>query len=141
MIVLAAEAVIAVILAALALLTLYLIVLTVAAMFARRHGPAAGAAQRRFAILVPAHNEQALIGRLLSSLSQIDYPRDRFDVCVVADNCTDATAAIAERNGARVFERFDEQHKAKGFALRWLLQRLKDNGEAYDAFIVLDADT
>ncbi len=141
MIVLAAQAVIAVIVAALALLTLYLIVLTVAAMFARRHGPTPSADRRRFAILVPAHNEQALIGRLLSSLSQIDYPRERFDICVVADNCTDATAVVAERNGARVFERFDETHKAKGFALRWLLQQLKDADEVYDAFVVLDADT
>ena len=107
--------------AALALLAGYLIVLTVAAVFARKRGPAAGPATRRFAVLVPAHNEQALIGRLLTSLNQLDYPKDRVDICVVADNCTDATAVIARSLGARVYERSDAVEQAKGFALRWLL--------------------
>jgi 1,2-diacylglycerol 3-beta-glucosyltransferase len=124
---------------ALALLTAYLVVLTVAAAFASKHGPPPGHGLRRFAVLVPAHNEEALIGRLLDSLAQVDYPRDRFDVCVVADNCTDATAAIADATGARVFQRVDETQRAKGFALRWLLQQLR--AETYDAFLVLDADT
>jgi cellulose synthase/poly-beta-1,6-N-acetylglucosamine synthase-like glycosyltransferase len=124
---------------ALALLTGYLVVLTIAAVFASKHGPPPGRGLRRFAILVPAHNEEVLIGRLLHSLGLLDYPGERFDVCVVADNCSDSTAAIARAAGARVFERVDDRERAKGFALRWLLQRLK--GEAYDAYVVLDADT
>src|SRR5215471_6383335 len=80
---------------ALALLTGYLVVLTIAAVFASKHGPAPGRGQRRFAVLVPAHNEEVLIGRLLHSLALLDYPRERLDICVVADNCSDSTAAIA----------------------------------------------
>jgi cellulose synthase/poly-beta-1,6-N-acetylglucosamine synthase-like glycosyltransferase len=124
---------------ALALLTGYLVVLTIAAVFASKHGPPPGRGQRRFGILVPAHNEEVLIGRLLDSLSQMDYPRERFDICVVADNCTDTTAAIARAAGAHVYERVDDRERAKGFALRWLLQRLR--GADYDAYVVLDADT
>ena len=125
----------------LTLLTAYLLVLTVAAFFARRSGPPVVEPTRRFAILVPAHDEEALIGRLLSSLNQLEYPRDLFDVCVVADNCRDSTATRAAASGARVYERFDLEQQSKGFALRWLLEQLRAEGQTYDAFVVLDADS
>src|SRR5713101_4997140 len=83
----------------LALLTVYLVALTVAALFASTQGPPAGPSRRRFAVLVPAPHEEALLGRLLRSLQQLEYPRDGFDICVVADNCTDATASIAQGMG------------------------------------------
>src|SRR5207247_10774200 len=82
----------------------YLIFLTLTAALAQKSPPAAGPSQRRFAILVPAHNEELVIGRLLRSLTAVDY--EHFDVCVVADNCDDATAEIARGHGARVYERF-----------------------------------
>lgn len=123
------------------LLAGYVTLLTLAALLARRVAPAKADGQRRFAILVPAHNEELVIERLLRSLGEVDYPNDRYDVCVVADNCTDATAVIARRWGARVYERFSDDERAKGFALRWLLMRLKAEGRRYDAFVVLDADT
>ncbi|HEY3057957.1 MAG TPA: glycosyltransferase family 2 protein [Chloroflexota bacterium] len=131
-----ASAAVTVVAIGLALLAGYLLLLTLAALFGRRALPAAGPATRRFAVLVPAHDEELVIGRLLRSLSAVDYPN--FDVCVVADNCTDRTAEIARGFGARVFERFDAVEKAKGFALRWLLSQLT---ERYDAFVVLDADS
>jgi cellulose synthase/poly-beta-1,6-N-acetylglucosamine synthase-like glycosyltransferase len=119
----------------------YLLILALLALVPIRRIPASGGARRRFAILVPAHNEEALIGRLLASLNALDYPRDRYTVCVVADNCTDTTAAIAREHGARVYERFDDTQRAKGFALRWLLQQLRSAAEQYDAYIVVDADS
>jgi cellulose synthase/poly-beta-1,6-N-acetylglucosamine synthase-like glycosyltransferase len=131
-----ASAAVTVVAIGLALLAGYLLLLTLAALLSRRALPAAGPATRRFAVLVPAHDEELVIGRLLRSLSAVDYPN--FDVCVVADNCTDRTAEIARGFGARVFERFDAVEKAKGFALRWLLSQLT---ERYDAFVVLDADS
>jgi 1,2-diacylglycerol 3-beta-glucosyltransferase len=144
--------------AGLVLLAAYLMFLTLAAALARKSPPMAGPGQRRFAILVPAHNEEVVIGRLLRSLSAVDYPSPRdttlrtrelsrqgcgqhFDVCVVADNCDDATAEIARGHGADVYERFTEDERAKGFALRWLLEQLRAERRVYDAFVVLDADT
>jgi cellulose synthase/poly-beta-1,6-N-acetylglucosamine synthase-like glycosyltransferase len=126
-----------------ALVTAYLLFLTLAAFVgkARQPGHLPTDPKRRFAVLVPAHNEQALIGRLLESLHAMDYPGERFDVWVVADNCDDATVAIARARGAQVLERFSETERAKGFALRWLLQRLSELGQRYDAYVVLDADT
>jgi cellulose synthase/poly-beta-1,6-N-acetylglucosamine synthase-like glycosyltransferase len=90
---------------------------------------------------VPAHNEEALIGRLLASLAALDYPREGYSVCVVADNCDDRTVHIARGHGARVHERRDRSRRGKGYALRWLLRELGAEGQRYDAFIVLDADS
>ena len=93
------------------------------------------------ALLVPAHDEESTIGRLLESTRALEYPSALFEVCVVADNCTDRTAEVARAAGARVEERFDEHARGKGYALRWLLARLRERGGRYDAFVVLDADT
>lgn len=123
------------------LIALYLMALTVAALLGRGKLPAAGPAIRRFAILIPAHNEAQLIGRALRNLNQLDYPADRFDVCVVADNCSDLTAVTAIALGADVYERLDNLRQGKGYALRWLIQQLQGKGRAYDAFVVLDADS
>lgn len=126
---------------ALLLISGYLLLLTGAALWGRRRPPPPGSGTRRFAVLIPAHNEEALIGRLLESLHRLDYPRSRFDVLVVADNCDDATAVVARAHGAQVYERFDRSARAKGFALRWLLERIREEGRVYDAFVVLDADS
>lgn len=127
--------------AALSLLSAYLVGLTLLALVADRQGPPDGPRRRRFAVLVPAHDEEALIARLLASLERQDYARERFDVHVVADNCHDQTASRARAGGAIVHERFDEALRGKGFALRWLLERLASQGQAYDAYVVLDADS
>ena len=118
----------------------YLTFLTLTAILARPQLPATGRSRVRFAILVPAHNESLLIGRLLESLNALDYPRSNFDVHVVADNCEDDTAEQARSHGAQVHERTDPENKGKGFALRWGLRQISERPEAYDAIIVVDAD-
>lgn len=119
----------------------YLLALTAAAPFARRRTPLpAGAPRHRFAIMVPAHNEERLLPDLLASLARLDYPAAGYTVFVVADNCSDATAALARAHGAAVHERFDTALIGKGYALRWLLERVWAAGD-YDAIVVLDADT
>jgi len=139
--VLAARAMLTLVAGGLAGLTGYLLLLTGAALLGRRPAPPDAGQRRRFALLVPAHNEESTIGRLLESTGNLDYPPGRFEVCVVADNCTDRTAEIARAAGVRVEERFDQQDRGKGYALRWLLARLRERGGRYDAFVVLDADT
>jgi cellulose synthase/poly-beta-1,6-N-acetylglucosamine synthase-like glycosyltransferase len=128
---------------AMCLLTAYLLMLGLAAAWGKAHAPspARSTPRRRFAVLIPAHNEEALIGRLLDNLQHLDYPRNLYEVCVVADNCDDRTAALAQERGASVFERFDLTHRAKGFALRWLIEQLRGRGADFDAYVVLDADS
>src|SRR5262245_28516768 len=127
---------------------LYLDILAISAIVSarrRRHDSAllrvSPDEAHHFAILVPAHNEELLLGRLLDSLARLDYPPDRYTVHVVADNCTDATAPLARAAGATVFERNDTSKRGKGFALHWLLEQMSKAGMRPDAYVVVDADS
>jgi 1,2-diacylglycerol 3-beta-glucosyltransferase len=129
----------------LGVLTGYLAVLTAAATRQRSQQPREQAAparsQRRFAILVPAHNEEAVIGRTLDSFRHLDYPADQFQVHVVADNCTDRTDDVVRRRGFNVHVRIDPAEPGKGPALNWLYDRLQAAGEQFDTVLIVDADT
>jgi len=95
----------------------------------------------RFAVIVSARNEEGVIGELLESLNRQNYPKELLDLYVVADNCTDDTAGAARRAGAFVYERFDQVHKGKGYAMDYLFRRLKEEGkDCYDGYFVFDAD-
>jgi len=120
----------------------YLLLLTIAAWLAPKRTPlpATGPTQR-FAILAPAHNEEKLLPVLLANLRQLDYPHELFTLYVVADNCTDQTAAFARAAGAVVYERFDQVKIGKGYALQWLLACLQADGAQFDAAVILDADS
>src|SRR5258708_38798669 len=78
-----------------------------------------------FAILIPAHNEQDILATLLDSLADLDYPKDKYAVHIVADNCTDSTANVARATGwVHVHERFDKIKRGKGYALDLLFSKL-----------------
>ena len=79
--------------------------------------------QHKYAVLIPARNEETVIGNLLDSIAAQDYPAELISVFVVADNCDDKTAQIAREKGALCYERFDNEHRTKGFAYR---ARLRD---------------
>ena len=94
----------------------------------------------KFMAVIPAHNEEAVVGNLVESLKAQNYPKDKYDIYVIADNCTDDTAKVAKEAGAIVLKRFDDLHRTKGFALDWFLkQKIEENAD-YDAFCVFDAD-
>jgi cellulose synthase/poly-beta-1,6-N-acetylglucosamine synthase-like glycosyltransferase len=93
----------------------------------------------RFLCLTMAHDEEAVIGEHVRNLLSMDYPQDRFDVVVVADNCTDRTAEIARDAGATVWKRRSMGERGKGHALRWTLYERADLTK-YDAVCVADAD-
>lgn len=117
----------------------YLAILTVAAFWRPRRDVGRTTRQRRFAILIPAHDEAMTIQRLLSTLVAQDY-LGRFEVFVVADNCTDATAELARNAGATVYERATTAERGKGYSLDWLLGRVRTHG-AFDAYVLVDADS
>jgi cellulose synthase/poly-beta-1,6-N-acetylglucosamine synthase-like glycosyltransferase len=131
------------IMVALPLLYLLLLALGAAKATGRRVTPAPLPASptSRFAILVPAHNEELLIGNTLASLAQLDYPADRYAVHVVADNCTDHTAEMARAAGVMVHVRNDTVNRGKGYALAWAISRLVAVEAHYDAYVIVDADT
>jgi 1,2-diacylglycerol 3-beta-glucosyltransferase len=120
----------------------YLLLLTIAAVFAPRRTPLRREPPTsRFVILVPAHDEEVLIERTVTSLLRLDYPSERYTVLVIADNCTDHTAELARRAGATVLERSDPDHRGKGYALDYALANLWQSGREVDGIIIIDADT
>ena len=96
--------------------------------------------QKAFAIIVAAHNEEQVIGPLLDNLHVLKYPRSLYDIHVIADNCTDNTAAIARARGVFVHERFNDVEKGKGYALEWMFEKLFGFERKYDAVAIFDAD-
>ena len=93
----------------------------------------------RFDVIVPAHNEAGVIERTVASLRKIEWPADRFRILVVADNCVDATDALARGAGAQVLERQDSTHRGKGYALQHAFRHSLDEAWA-GAVVVIDAD-
>lgn len=95
----------------------------------------------KYAILIAARNESAVLGNLLDSIRKQDYP-EKVPVFVVADNCTDDTAGIAREGGAVCYERNDPDHRTKGFALQFLLENIyRDYGkDAFEGYFLFDAD-
>jgi len=93
--------------------------------------------QGSYKILMPAHNESAIIGKTLTDLIQSSVVAD--SIVVVADNCTDDTADIARKLGVTVIERFNDEQRGKGYALDCGLAYLK-NQSAPDVVIILDSD-
>jgi cellulose synthase/poly-beta-1,6-N-acetylglucosamine synthase-like glycosyltransferase len=95
--------------------------------------------RNKFAIIVPAHNEEQIIDKLLQSVMEVNFPEDKYELIIIADNCSDNTAAICREFGASVYERFDDVKRGKPYALNWILTQI--NIDSYDAFTIIDADT
>ena len=123
------------------LFLLYLLLLTALAARARLRTGFPATSHRRFAVVVPAHNEEGGISDTVRSIRAMGYPRDRFDTVVIADNCSDSTASRARAAGATVLERSEPGLRGKGHALRWGFDRLLDGNDAYDGIVVIDADS
>jgi cellulose synthase/poly-beta-1,6-N-acetylglucosamine synthase-like glycosyltransferase len=117
--------------------SLYLLLATL--LSASQPLPPRSSRSLRFDIVVPAHNEAAVIARTVASLSRIDWPSEHFRVLVVADNCTDDTAALARAAGAHVLERHDTTLRGKGYALAHAFAASSGHGWA-TAVVVIDAD-
>ena len=96
--------------------------------------------EHKFMAIIPAHNEETVIKNLVDSLKMQNYPKELLDIYVIAYNCDDNTAKIAEEAGAIVFKRFDAEKKTKGYALNWFLGKKIEENADYDAFCVFDAD-
>ncbi len=96
----------------------------------------------RYAAVISARNEAAVVGQLIESIKAQNYPSELIDVFVIADNCTDNTAQVARDAGAIVYERSNTKLVGKGYALDWLFQIIaeKHADTGYEAFMVFDAD-
>lgn len=118
----------------------YQFVISICSLINFKEKPILEEKTNKFMAIIPAHNEEAVVENLILSLQKQDYPKDSYDIYVIADNCTDNTAKIAKAAGAIVYERFDPMHKTKGAALNWFLAQKIEENAPYDAFCIFDAD-
>ena len=109
----------------------------------RRREQAPIESMSRFLFVIPAHDEAEVIGITVQSCLSVAYDRERFQVFVIADNCNDATATIAEQAGALVMVRTDLSRKSKGYALEDFFATEASNAaiRPHDAYVLVDADT
>ncbi len=124
-----------------ALFALYLVIVAAAALFYTCAPGLHIRASARIAVVVPAYNEADYIARTIESLEAQTYPRALFDIVVVADNCTDETAAMAHSAGAEVLVRDEPGEPGKGQALRFAIDDLLARTVPVDAIVVVDADS
>ncbi|MDR3332379.1 MAG: glycosyltransferase [Synergistaceae bacterium] len=115
----------------------YQFVIGIRGLFGQR-APSPAKEYRRFAILIPAHDEAAVLEPLLSSLRDQTYPADRFRVFVSCDNCEDDTAGVAISGGAEALLRTDTTRRGKTWNVRWALTRIPM--DEFDALAMFDAD-
>ena len=121
---------------------LYQLIVSFCSLVKLKDKPLIDDRDHKFMAILPAHNEEHVIGNLIESLKNQDYPKDLIDIYVIADNCTDNTVKIAKEAGAIVLERHedDPEKKTKGAALQWFLKQKIEEDADYDAFCVFDAD-
>jgi len=118
--------------------TLYLVFLAVA-FFALKEPKGQEITHfNRFAILVPAHDEDLLISTLCESLLKIQYPSTHYETFIIADNCKDRTSEIAASFPIRVLIRNEPNRIGKGYAINWALDQLEF--DKYEAVFMVDAD-
>ena len=97
----------------------------------------------RFLVLVPAHNEEAVVQDIIENLKHMEYPKELYDFYILADNCTDQTASVSRQLGANVLE-FNKQNEneptGKSIVLKKAFERLVDYQKNYDVVMFFDAD-
>ncbi|CBZ03621.1 glycosyltransferase [Clostridium botulinum] len=123
-------------------ITLYYLILSLFGIYKKRDNGAENCTpKKKFALVVAAHNEEMVIGKIIESLEALDYPKNLYDIFIIADNCTDNTAKIAKTyDGVYVCERNVPDKRGKGYALEWMFSKLFNMDKDYDAIAIFDAD-
>lgn len=93
----------------------------------------------KLAVIIPARNEEAVIGNLIDSLKKQNYNKSMYYIYVVPNNCTDKTEEISRAKGVEIILP-NKQIKSKGDALKYTFEYIKENCNIYDAYIIFDAD-
>lgn len=113
------------------------VIYMILAFFCKKVTFAESEIKNKICVLLPARNEEGVIGKLITDLQNQTYPKDKYDIIVIAHNCTDKTKDVALTYGAKVFE-CNTAEKLKGMALKLAVDKYINDD--YDLFVVLDAD-
>lgn len=98
--------------------------------------------KKRYGIIIPARNEEAVLANLIDSIKKSDYPQDKLHIFLVAHNCTDNTAKIGRSLGATVYEYNNSAEATMGYAFRYLFSKINEDfgTDAFDGFVIFNAD-
>lgn len=123
------------------LLLLHFVIYCIIGLFGRKKFPKTDE-KLKYGIIIPARNEEAVVGNLIESVYKNKYPQDKLHVFVIAHNCTDNTAQIARELGATVYEYNNPNECTMGYAFRYLFDRIREDYgvENYDGFFLFNAD-
>lgn len=123
------------------LMTLHFLVFSIIGVFAKKKFPKAKV-KHKYGIIIPARNEEPVVGGLIQSVYKNNYPQDKLQVFVIAHNCTDKTAEVARNLGATVYEYNNPDERTMGYAFKYLFEQIeKDYGtQNYDGFFLFNAD-
>jgi cellulose synthase/poly-beta-1,6-N-acetylglucosamine synthase-like glycosyltransferase len=120
--------------------SLELLMLSLASIYPNRRTASQARHDRwSVAVVIPAHNEEVSVASCIESLLRADRGDMLVDVYVIADNCADSTALVAQGAGATVLQRTDAIDRGKGYALDFAFTQLKPL--RHDCMLVIDADT
>lgn len=110
-------------------------------VFARKKFPKAKT-QHKYGLIIPARNEEAVIGNLIKSMQKQNYPQELLQIFVIAHNCTDRTAEISRELGATVYEYNNPNERTMGYAFRQLFKCIEEDygTQNYDGFFLFNAD-
>lgn len=123
------------------LLYCHFIIFGIVGLFGRKTYPKAEK-KLKYGLIIPARNEEKVVGNLIKSIQQNKYPQEKLHIFVIAHNCTDRTAEIARELGATVYEYNNPNECTMGYAFRYLFDQInKDYGtQNYDGFFLFNAD-
>lgn len=123
--------------------TFYKAIYTLMGLFGKSKTYPEAKTDKRYAFIIAACNEEKVIGNLIDSIREMDYPQDLIEIFIVADNCTDKTGEIAKKKGAHVYYHNNPKERRKGFALHYMIEEMRkefDLEKSFYAYTLLDAD-
>ena len=125
------------------LLTIHYVIFAIIGFFKKKKYPKTEV-RNRYGLIIPARNEELVVGGLISSILENDYPQDKLEIFVIAHNCTDKTAEIARSYGknVHVYEYNNEDEKTMGYAFRYLFKKIEEDygTQNFDGFFLFNAD-
>lgn len=122
-------------------LSIYYFIISIASLIKRKEQNADDFEKvNKFAVLIPAHNEEDVISSVIQSVLKQNYPKNLFDVYVICDNCDDSTSNIACKYDVTTINRFNKNEIGKGYALDYAIDIIKKKNKNYTAYAFIDAD-
>lgn len=131
----------AIILGIYSLMVLHFVVFFIIGLFKGKKFPET-TVMNKYGLIIPARNEENVVGNLIESIQKCKYPQDKLHIFVIAHNCTDKTAEVARKYGVTVYEYNNPNECTMGYAFRYLFKQIEKDYEtsSFDGFFLFNAD-